>query len=59
MGGGGMGDAAGTGGAGAMGAIEAAAGSVVAGEDNGTGDEGRPQRPIGRVAVGWTEGCLD
>lgn len=28
-------------------------------EDNGAGDEGRPQRPIGRVVVGWAERRLD
>ena len=28
-------------------------------EDNGAGDEGRPQRPIGRVVVGWAEQRLD
>jgi hypothetical protein len=28
-------------------------------EDNSAGDQGRLQRPIGRVVVGWAEGCLD
>jgi hypothetical protein len=28
-------------------------------EDNGAGDEGRPQRPVGRVVVGWAERRLD
>ena len=49
-----MGDTAVAGGAGAM---EAALGGLW--EDNGAGDEGRPQRPIGRVVVGWAERRLD